>query len=211
MKPKINFWQKANLFRKRHIWAILASILALATWWHEKVTIEENRSTLSDFFRMENQNNIALLGIRIFEVQLNQTISLQKNFRNDSSYNAAFFLGVHNKIVQENLVWFNFQVQLDLHPDLAAANLIKEEKARRDKELEDIIKTQNVDIIYNYDNKKTLAFSAEVRKAEKDTQIALNELNTTSKHQLYLYISLYLSAAFLFFVDRIRNVEVEEN
>lgn len=202
----MNFWQKANLFRKRQFWSIIASVIALFTWWQEKVTIEENQSKLSDFFRMENQINLILIGNRILEVQINETIANKQLYGNDSTaFKNAFFTNIHNLINQENLCWFYFQVQANLDADKDVASVFNEEKARKDQELQDIINTKNFETIYKYNDKRTNDFSIEVIHGQKDTQRSLNEINSKLKQNLNLYFYSYLLAALFFTIGKIKN------
>jgi len=209
VKPKMNAGQKIKLFFKRHIIGIIASLIALGTWWVEKVEVADSEYKISDFFRLENEIHQIQTAIILHEMETFQTQINYKSFPNDSAYQYAFFQNVVNEVQEENTCFYTLRKQSDL--DGIVGKEIYDEKEAMDKELQDTMNTGNFNIIHDYAIKHRTESSEKSRQLQNSSQEILNKLWFKSKRQFNTYIFCYLVAAFLFFIDRIKNVSAEES
>lgn len=157
---KIGPWQKISLFFKTRYFGFAASLIALITWWVEKVNVEESRGKISEFFRIESEIHQLQTANVIFQVETSSTLRNQKDFINDSIFHSAFSPNVQNEVQQEINCIYTFQRQSDLEGEMAKE--FDDEKAAKEKELQAILKTGNFNIMKGYVTRKRTEFSAKL-------------------------------------------------
>ncbi len=202
---QLTFSDKVWIFLKRDAWSIVASSIALFTWWQEKVTLEEHKTKLSEYYRFSNTAGLMLTDIRLCEIETNMTLLNKKTFINDSAFEMNFFKNVINEVKQEHECLFAYEVERDAGENIVTTHRL--ERNSKDLQLQRIMNTANFDTIYNYKEQEKKAFGEELHQLQNTLTPTLAKIKDTLRQKLNLYLLCYLIAGTLFTIDRIVKVK----
>ncbi len=211
------FWKKAKKFFRIEFWSIVASVIFLLTWWQEKVTIEDSRSKLFEFYRLESE---------IFESQINlknlelQTGSILADWKlsmvlSDKKLSAApdttsflkrLFKGCSDEVFQENIIINT--VEKKNNPDRDSFVYYDYEKTGRDLELSNIIATKKISVIVDYLDTSAIQFRAITDNLEKNSLPIANKLQAKINGDFSYYLLGYLFAGLVLTFSKIKKINL---
>lgn len=202
----LSSWQKFIQFFIRNPFAILASIIALLTWWQEKVTVEKHQARVAEASRLDNSTLVLSVHQRVLQIQASLTEMDRKSYGSDTvAYKINYFTNLINEWQVENQLIYVLGASVDIDGD--SATQLYQDSRQKNIDGQAALNTNDYNIIKSYHVKHLAEFSAQASKYNLLKQPSINTLVERLSQQRNRYFLLYALAALLIFIDRVSKVQ----